>query len=53
MISIKDLQFAYKRKKIFTGLSLELQPGYIYGLLGKNGRSLKDAEQHPERRDEP
>ena len=37
MISIKDLHFAYKRKKIFTGLSLELQPGYIYGLLGKNG----------------
>lgn len=37
MISIKDLQFAYRRKKIFTGLSLELQPGYIYGLLGKNG----------------
>ena len=37
MISIKDLQFAYKRKKIFTGLSLELQPGYIYGLLGRNG----------------
>ncbi len=37
MISIKNLEFAYKRKKIFTGLSLELQPGYIYGLLGKNG----------------
>lgn len=37
MISIKNLHFAYKRKKIFTGLSLDLQPGYIYGLLGKNG----------------
>ncbi|MCC6290138.1 MAG: ABC transporter ATP-binding protein [Chitinophagaceae bacterium] len=37
MISIKDLHFAYKRKKIFNGLSLELEAGYIYGLLGKNG----------------
>lgn len=37
MISIKNLHFAYKRKKIFTGLSLDLQPGFIYGLLGKNG----------------
>lgn len=37
MISIKNLHFAYKRKKVFTGLSLELQPGFIYGLLGKNG----------------
>ncbi|MFT3704879.1 MAG: ABC transporter ATP-binding protein [Agriterribacter sp.] len=37
MISIKNLHFAYKRKKVFTGLSLDLQPGYIYGLLGKNG----------------
>lgn len=37
MISIKDLHFAYRRKKIFSGLSLDLQAGYIYGLLGKNG----------------
>jgi ABC-2 type transport system ATP-binding protein len=37
MIEIKDLHFAYKRKKVFTGLSLSLQPGHIYGLLGKNG----------------
>ncbi|HEX5026331.1 MAG TPA: ATP-binding cassette domain-containing protein, partial [Agriterribacter sp.] len=22
---------------MFTGLSLQLQPGFIYGLLGKNG----------------
>jgi ABC-2 type transport system ATP-binding protein len=37
MIQIKDLHFAYRSKKIFTGLSLQLQPGHIYGLLGKNG----------------
>lgn len=37
MVSIKNLHFAYKRKKIFTGLTLDFQPGYIYGLLGKNG----------------
>lgn len=37
MIKIQDLHFAYKRKKVFTGLSLTLSPGHIYGLLGKNG----------------
>lgn len=37
MISIKNLHFSYKRKKVFTGLSLDLEAGYIYGLLGKNG----------------
>ncbi len=37
MIEIKDLHFSYKRKKIFNGLNLTLQPGYIYGFLGKNG----------------
>jgi ABC-2 type transport system ATP-binding protein len=37
MINIQNLHFGYRRKKIFTGLSLQLQPGHIYGLLGKNG----------------
>ncbi len=37
MVSVQDLHFAYRKKKVFTGLSLQLQPGYIYGLLGKNG----------------
>lgn len=37
MVSIHDLHFSYRKKKVFTGLSLELRPGYIYGLLGKNG----------------
>ena len=37
MISIKNLHFSYKKKKVFTGLSLQLRAGHIYGLLGKNG----------------
>lgn len=37
MISVNNLHFAYKRKPVFSGLSLQLQPGHIYGLLGKNG----------------
>lgn len=37
MITIQNLHFGYKKNKIFNGLSLSLQSGYIYGLLGKNG----------------
>lgn len=37
MISIQNIHFRYKNKPVFTGLSLDLQPGHIYGLLGKNG----------------
>ncbi|MEO6232393.1 MAG: ATP-binding cassette domain-containing protein [Ferruginibacter sp.] len=37
MINIQNLHFAYGNKKIFDGLSLSLQAGHIYGLLGKNG----------------
>ncbi|HEX9513555.1 MAG TPA: ABC transporter ATP-binding protein [Puia sp.] len=37
MVSVRDLHFAYRRKPVFTGLSLDLQPGRIYGLLGRNG----------------
>lgn len=37
MIQISDLHFAYKKTKVFTGLSLSLSAGHIYGLLGKNG----------------
>lgn len=37
MITINNLHFSYKRKKIFNGLSLSFSPGHIYGLLGKNG----------------
>jgi ABC-2 type transport system ATP-binding protein len=37
MIQIENLHFAYRKKPVFRGLSLELAPGHIYGLLGKNG----------------
>lgn len=37
MVSIQNLHFSYKKKKVFDGLNLELKPGHIYGLLGKNG----------------
>lgn len=37
MIDIQNLHFSYRKKPVFTGLSLQLQPGHIYGLLGKNG----------------
>ena len=37
MIEIKDLSFGYTRKDLFSHLDLRLEPGNIYGLLGKNG----------------
>ncbi len=37
MISIQNLSFAYKKKQVFKGLSLEFKPGHVYGLLGRNG----------------
>jgi ABC-2 type transport system ATP-binding protein len=37
MVTIRDLHFAYRRRAVFTGLNLKLQPGHIYGLLGRNG----------------
>ena len=38
MISISDLTFQYPSgKNVFNKLNLKLEPGKIYGLLGKNG----------------
>lgn len=38
MITVNNLHYSYTRKSpVFKGLSLHLQPGFIYGLLGKNG----------------
>lgn len=38
MIQIENLSFGYKRKKLlYKNLTLSLQEGSIYGLLGKNG----------------
>jgi ABC-2 type transport system ATP-binding protein len=37
LIEIKDMSFGYKKAKLFSNLELTLEPGNIYGLLGKNG----------------
>jgi len=38
MIEIRDLHFGYGRKKpLYRGLTLDFNPGHIYGLLGRNG----------------
>lgn len=37
MIAVNNLHFSYHKKKVFNGLTLTLEPGHIYGLLGKNG----------------
>lgn len=38
MVALKEIDFAYKRNKpVLEKLSMELTPGHIYGLLGKNG----------------
>ena len=38
MITLNNVSFAYsKKKEVFSNLNLTLQPGSIYGLLGKNG----------------
>jgi ABC-2 type transport system ATP-binding protein len=38
MITFDDVHFGYtQHKPLFKNLSLELTPGHIYGLLGKNG----------------
>ena len=38
MIQIKNLSFGYTSKTLlYENLSLSMEPGSIYGLLGKNG----------------
>ncbi len=38
MINLEKLHFSYSKKKpLFSDLDLELKPGKVYGLLGKNG----------------
>ena len=37
MITVKDLSFSYGSKGVLKNISLELQGGNIYGLLGENG----------------
>jgi ABC-2 type transport system ATP-binding protein len=37
MVELSQLTFGYGKQKLFENLNLNLQPGHIYGLLGKNG----------------
>ena len=37
MIKITNLGFSYGRNEVLKNISMELQPGRIYGLLGENG----------------
>jgi ABC-2 type transport system ATP-binding protein len=37
MISIENLHFAYPKNRVFNGISSHMEPGHIYGILGKNG----------------
>ncbi|WP_347159506.1 ABC transporter ATP-binding protein [Pontibacter chitinilyticus] len=38
MVELHHVNFRYKKRKpLFQDLNLALQPGFIYGLLGKNG----------------
>lgn len=37
MVNIRELNFSYRRKQVFSNLNLTLQAGHIYGLLGRNG----------------
>ncbi|MDR1918655.1 MAG: ABC transporter ATP-binding protein [Tannerellaceae bacterium] len=38
MVRLTDLNFAYRRQKpVLSEINLALEPGIIYGLLGKNG----------------
>jgi ABC-2 type transport system ATP-binding protein len=36
-IRLEELSFGYTRERLFDDLALRLEPGNIYGLLGKNG----------------
>ncbi|MDN2454296.1 ABC transporter ATP-binding protein [Lactobacillus sp. UCMA15818] len=36
-IEVKNIQKKFNKKKILSDVSLELEPGKIYGLLGRNG----------------
>ncbi|HTE31373.1 MAG TPA: ATP-binding cassette domain-containing protein [Chryseolinea sp.] len=37
MINIQNLHFGYRKNKVFDNVSATMEPGHIYGILGKNG----------------
>jgi ABC-2 type transport system ATP-binding protein len=47
MIELKHLTFSYRKgKRLFDNLDLSLQPGTIYGLLGRNGAGKSTLLKH-------
>ncbi|TLV01430.1 ABC transporter ATP-binding protein [Dyadobacter luticola] len=47
MITFDNVSFRYKRRKpLFENLSLNLVPGHIYGLLGRNGEGKSTLLRH-------
>ncbi len=47
MISIQHLTFGYRKKQpVLENLCLELSPGHIYGLLGRNGAGKSSLLHH-------
>ncbi|MFN7117932.1 MAG: metal ABC transporter ATP-binding protein [Saprospiraceae bacterium] len=37
VISIKDLSVSYDRKRVLSNIYLDIEPGYLYGVVGPNG----------------
>ena len=37
MIKIQNLAFSYGNTEVLRGITMDLEPGKIYGLLGENG----------------
>ncbi|MER2088074.1 MAG: ATP-binding cassette domain-containing protein [Rhodococcus sp. (in: high G+C Gram-positive bacteria)] len=37
MINIQNLAFSYGKNEVLRNISIDLEPGRIYGLLGENG----------------
>ena len=37
MVNLKNVSFSYGKHKVFDNVSMELEKGRIYGLLGENG----------------
>lgn len=37
MLQLNNVSFSYSKKELFKDLNLNIEPGNIYGLLGKNG----------------
>ena len=37
MITIREMDFAYGKEKVFENINLTFEEGHIYGLLGENG----------------